>query len=1106
VAEKSSSTDCANIDAVDYSGFTDEESGSLSLLQHSASKLKTDLRSEHADVTNEKSAANQTHESSWPMAALKPEPSPFIVANIVIVLTAPTAYTVTLAIISVLVICAIAVFFFTEKKRKLDDGKKLAKPIRCDTMVPHRLQDFLENMTDQELDRDFIIPIDRRERLTFRRLKDFIQSRDADLSRFGVGGDDRIATILGDGPEAAVAFWAFSAQCSFCPVNHKATNEEIDFLLNDLTDKKSGATMKGVVLYRNDFERVKGFTLIECIKDSRFGGLFSLSAEKETPVTKVRREKDDIALVIQTSGTTKKPKMVPLSHDNLILCSKTIIKMIELHHEDRSLNFLPLFHIGGIANNVISPVLSNSSVITAEDFTGEKAFGWVVAHEPTWYYGSPTTHILMMRDHETPKNHRLRLIRNATAALLPSVAEEMDTFWNCEILPGYGMSECTPIASHHTGCKVKLDCVGPATGPQVKLSASGEICIFGPEVFSGYEVRDHMQGEDPNTEAFIEGGWFRTGDNGAVDEDTNYYKITGRAKEIIIRGGENISPFEVEDQVQDPKIKEKAVFSIQHKQLGEVVALAVIADVPGEDMGMLLKTVKKAANLDPHKLPEIIVKFDDFKEGGRFKNNLKKLKRMEIQKAVQKLLKVRDFNNVDPSAYYFKQGVDGKPDRLEEYEDDSDEDDTEIEVIDSLGLTKAKGGVQILPEVKDIIMCMYAMAAFGVVGYHGQLFILYPQGTSPFGTTLVHMMCGNVIGGVRWTMQCFMACASYLQCKEPFSTTRVVILCILYFAYKWPIGPIITWFSVEVSQIPHDGWYVMTDKRWFVSVMIFSYCSFAFMRQFAENDESEGEKRRRVYIPPSVQCGFWVILWAILNIWPVDDGVIHNSAPAWVNFWFQDTLVCGLFVWVGCVMVYFIVGYYGHSAVERILAHPLAHDSRFQSGLVQIAPFIFIIALFAQMWGPQQTIGIDSERSGNSWKWGPMTVFLDQIAAIGMIGILSQAVRCYTGRAKEWVRYIGSCSLGIYLGGDIVFFLPHGSEDKLGGSFGVIVDQYEVLPTMQRMVYWTYAFWPAMVIIVFLYTCLQLFVFGLPFHALYLKFINFCEFISKKSENLKKLF
>jgi acyl-coenzyme A synthetase/AMP-(fatty) acid ligase len=371
------------------------------------------------------------------MAVSVEKPSPFTNLGYVYIATAPTAYKVTLWILAILVICTVIGFFATEKKKKTDDGKKLATAISAEPFVKRDeqvLQDFLAKMTDDELDRDFIIPVDRRERLTFRRLKDFISSKDADLSRFGVSGNDRIATVLGDGPEAAVAFWAFSAQCSFCPVNHKATNEEIDFLLNDLTDPKSGAQMKAVVLYKEDFARIKGFNVIECTRDLRFGGLFSLSAATETPVTKVRRTKDDIALVIQTSGTTKKPKMVPLTHDNLILCSKTIIQMIGLHHEDRSLNFLPLFHIGGIANNVISPVLSNSSVITAEDFTGEKAFGWVVDYEPTWYYGSPTTHILMMRDHETPKGHRLRLIRNATAALLPSVAEEMDNFWNCEFL------------------------------------------------------------------------------------------------------------------------------------------------------------------------------------------------------------------------------------------------------------------------------------------------------------------------------------------------------------------------------------------------------------------------------------------------------------------------------------------------------------------------------------------------------------------------------------------------------------------------------------------------------------------------------------------------
>jgi len=299
-------------------------------------------------------------------------------------------------------------------------------------------------------------------------------------------------------------------------------------------------------------------------------------------------------------------------------------------------------------------------------------------------------------------------------------------------------------------------------------------------------------------------------------------------------------------------------------------------------------------------------------------------------------------------------------------------------------------------------------------------------------------------------------------------------------------------FAVACSNESSDAWYVMTDKRWFVGVMIFSYCAFAFMRQFANVDVDKANPPR-TYIPPSLQCGFWIVLTLILNIWPVEDTVISNIMPSWVNYWFQDIFVCGLFVWVGCIMMYFIVGYYGHDMVNRILAHPLAHDPKFQSGLVQSAPVIFFVALFAQMYGPQPQIAMDLERSGNSWKWDPVTVILDQIVAIGMILSLSQCVRSYSG----WVKNIGACSLGIYLGGDIVFFLPNGSNDKLGGSFGVIVDQYEVLPTMQRMVTWTAGFWPAMVVVVFVYTCIQLFVFGIPFHWMYLKFINFCEFIAK---------
>merc|ERR1719331_484238 len=159
----------------------------------------------------------------------------------------------------------------------------------------------------------------------------------------------------------------------------------------------------------------------------------------------------------------------------------------------------------------------------------------------------------------------------------------MGKFWkNCEILPGYGMSECTPIASHQFTKLVRLASSGPQAGPQLAVDEKGEICVKGPAVFSGYEVRKHMD-EDPNIVAF-EGGWFHTGDAGNLDSE-GYLTITGRFKEIIIRGGENISPFAVEDVMANPKVKARMAFSIPHEELGEVVGIAVETTVQDEDVG-----------------------------------------------------------------------------------------------------------------------------------------------------------------------------------------------------------------------------------------------------------------------------------------------------------------------------------------------------------------------------------------------------------------------------------------------------------------------------------------------------------------------------------------
>merc|ERR1719401_1414005 len=130
------------------------------------------------------------------------------------------------------------------------------------------------------------------------------------------------------------------------------------------------------------------------------------------------------------------------------------------------------------------------------------------------------------------------------------------------------------------------------------------------------------------------------------------------------------------------------------------------------------------------------------------------------------------------------------------------------------------------------------------------------------------------------------------------------------------------------------------------------------------------------------------------------------------------------------------------------------------------------------------------EYHGYSWKWDWFTVFMDQIVALGTICLLSQAVR---GVAK-WLAPIGACSLGIYLGGDIVFYCPYGPDDKTGASFGIIVDKYQIMPVLQDLLWWWRGFWPAMVVAVFVYNIFQIFVFGYPFHQCYLK-------VAKKADN-----
>ncbi|NEQ64996.1 MAG: acyltransferase domain-containing protein, partial [Symploca sp. SIO2D2] len=380
-----------------------------------------------------------------------------------------------------------------------------------------------------------------------------------------------------------------------------------------------------------------GVRVIELIPDTEVCGLFTLEevtasqeaggrrqeaggrrqeAEGRSQELGIKSEenkptRDHVALVLHTSGTTRKPKTVPLTHGNLTAGALTISKTIALTPEDTCINIMPLFHIHGLSVNILASLLAGASVLCtpglyATEHGVADFFGWLQPgargnnRKVTWYSAVPTMHqaILEYAEHAIAQtgaapNHSLRLIRNCSAALLPAIAERMARAFNCEILPTYAMTESMPICSPQLGQGLaKHGSVGPAAGPQLIIGevteneqgkpilkvlppyAEGEVMVRGACVTAGYELRDWMD-YNPNEEAFIE-GWLRTGDKGYLDED-GYVYLVGRFKEIINRAGEKISPMLVEDVLQrHPGVGQVVVFAAPHTSLGEVVGAAIV--------------------------------------------------------------------------------------------------------------------------------------------------------------------------------------------------------------------------------------------------------------------------------------------------------------------------------------------------------------------------------------------------------------------------------------------------------------------------------------------------------------------------------------------------
>jgi acyl-CoA synthetase (AMP-forming)/AMP-acid ligase II len=318
-------------------------------------------------------------------------------------------------------------------------------------------------------------------------------------------------------------------------------------------------------------------------------GQFTLSADGETGAALPASDPtdSDIALILHTSGTTSRPKIVPLLQSNVAASAHHIADSLNLTAADRCLNVMPLFHIHGLLAAVSASLSVGASIWCAPGFDALKFFGWMRDAQPTWYTAVPTMHQAILtragRNADVIAEVPLRFLRSSSASLPAQVMEALHETFKAPVIEAYGMTE----AAHQMCCnpfdRQKPGAVGVAAGPEVRVAHEtenrliegiGEVVISGPNVTPGYESNP-----EANTKNFFEDGgkrWFRTGDQGGFDED-GFLHLTGRLKEIINRGGEKVSPLEVDGVLLDhPAIAQVVTFALPHPKLGEEVAAAVV--------------------------------------------------------------------------------------------------------------------------------------------------------------------------------------------------------------------------------------------------------------------------------------------------------------------------------------------------------------------------------------------------------------------------------------------------------------------------------------------------------------------------------------------------
>ena len=423
--------------------------------------------------------------------------------------------------------------------------------------------------------------------LTYQQLQDNIANLVQQLHTFGLGQGDRLAIVMTNGAPMVITFLAAALCGTAAPLNPKYKQEEFSFYYEDIQAKAlitlpdtvemaiaAAPTIMSVIVAQIQSD---GTLIFNCVRP---GVNNTMPSDAAVP------NSDAVAMILHTSGTTSRPKRVPIRHRNLIASAQNIIGVYQLTANDVNLCLMPLFHIHGLVGCLLSTFASGGTLVCPAGFNALEFWKLVENYRPTWYSAAPTMHQMILaranRNLDIVKAHPFRFIRSSSAPLPPVIIEQLEATLQSPVIESYSMTEAAHLmATNPVPPQTrKPGTVGYGFGVEVNImdedgqllptGSLGEVVVKGANVIDGYE-----NNPEANATAFVN-GWFRTGDQGVIDTE-GYLRLTGRLKEIINRGGEKISPLEIDDVLlRHPAVAEALAFAVPHRSLGEDIQAAVV--------------------------------------------------------------------------------------------------------------------------------------------------------------------------------------------------------------------------------------------------------------------------------------------------------------------------------------------------------------------------------------------------------------------------------------------------------------------------------------------------------------------------------------------------